>query len=106
MDGALATSMEVGMEVSEAVKEALGYVREAFSEEGISQVGLEEVEHDEYNDVWRVTVGFARPWDLTVSAAQKFMPALGAIEPQARSRTYKVVVLNANGSYAIKNRDV
>ena len=50
------------MDVKEAAKLAKEYVTDLFAEEGISNVGLEEIvfRDDEY---WDVTVGFSRPWD-------------------------------------------
>ncbi len=51
------------MDVKEAISLARDYVKEVFTEEQISAVGLEEVEFDESSDNWHVTIGFTRPWD-------------------------------------------
>ena len=37
------------MDVKEAVRAAMDNVADMYSEEGISQIGLEEVEYDELN---------------------------------------------------------
>ncbi len=47
------------MNVEEAVKIAKNWVAAMYSDEAISNVGLEEVVMDK--DVWRVTIGFSRP---------------------------------------------
>ncbi len=74
------------MDVKEAVKVAKGYVAELFSEEGASNLGLEEVEYEPAQEIWQVTVGFDRKWrspnvveNLTLTAPFK--------------RSYKVVTI-------------
>jgi hypothetical protein len=49
------------MDVKEAVATAKKYVGELFTQEGITNLGLEEIEFDEQAGEWRVTVGFSRP---------------------------------------------
>ena len=53
------------MDVKEAAKLAKDYVVDLFAEEGIGNVGLEEIELRPGPDgsFWSVTVGFSRPWD-------------------------------------------
>ena len=53
------------MDVKEAAKLAKDYIADLFSEEGIGNVGLEEIESSRGPDsnLWIVTVGFSRPWD-------------------------------------------
>lgn len=51
------------MEVKEAVSRAKSYVMALFAEEGIGDLGLEEVEFDELEGAWEVTLGFTRAWD-------------------------------------------
>ena len=50
------------MDVKQAVQTAKEHVVEIFADESIANVGLEEVEFDEMNDVWAVTIGFSRFW--------------------------------------------
>ena len=51
------------------------YVADLFAEEGISNVGLEEIELGADCGFWTVTVGFSRPWDhgglATVTLGQR-----------------------------------
>jgi len=51
------------MDVKEAIRLAKQYVTDLFIQEGIDQIGLEEVEFDDMNNTWLVTIGFSRPWD-------------------------------------------
>lgn len=73
------------MDVKEAVNTAKTYVAELFANEGLSNLGLEEVEFDDSTGAWKVTVGFSRPWDRVPTAIVAI--AQGASPP----RSYKVV---------------
>ena len=65
------------MDVKEAAKLAKEYVADLFAEEGIDNVGLEEIElkPGPSGPLWTVTVGFSRPWDqgglATITLGQK-----------------------------------
>ena len=82
------------MDVKEAAGLAKRYVADLFAEEGIADVGLEEIELDATRGFWEVTVGFSRPWDhgglATISLGKR-----------ALRRSYKVLRVDAdNGSVA------
>ena len=51
------------MDVKEVVKAAKDYITDVFADEGISEVGLEEVEFDLVSRDWKITIGFVRGWD-------------------------------------------
>ena len=51
------------MDVKEAAKLAKDYIANLFADEGITNVGLEEIVRKSPDNVWEVTVGFSRPWD-------------------------------------------
>lgn len=51
------------MDVQEAVRLAKDYVRSVYADEQITNVGLEEIKLDGGTGVWRITIGFSRPWD-------------------------------------------
>ena len=72
------------MDVKEAAKIAKDYVADLFAEEGISDVGLEEIELVSDDSVWEVTVGFSRPWDHVGAAAI-------TLGQKSLRRTYKVL---------------
>ncbi len=89
------------MDVKEAAKLAKDYVADLFAEEGIGNVGLEEIELKPGVDsrFWVVTVGFSRPWDhgglATITLGQKGL-----------RRSYKVLRIDdQNGNVeSVKDR--
>ena len=75
------------MDAKEAAQAAKNYVLELFGDEGIANIGLEEIEMDRSN-CWKITIGFNRTWDRTISSV------LGRDD----DRSYKVIqVSNKNG---------
>lgn len=89
------------MNVKEAVKNAKVYVIDLFSEENLTNVGLEEVEYDDQSGEWVVTIGFSRPWDRSMNTM-----AIIAGNDNPR-RAYKVVRLNNTSGEvsSVKNRE-
>jgi hypothetical protein len=86
------------MDVKAAVDLAKATVADLFAPEGVVNLGLEEVEHDDVQDLWRITVGFSRCWD------QQGVAGMILVAPR---RTYKVVIINKAGlAVAVKNRDM
>lgn len=49
------------MDVKQAVEMAKNHIKDLFENEGISNLGLEEVDFDDQTSVWYVTIGFSRP---------------------------------------------
>lgn len=92
------------MNVKAAVRKALEYVGEVFEAENISNLGLEEVEFDEANKVWKITVGFSRPWDY---AAKSVMSAMANPLGQPK-RSYKVLSIRDDDAdvISIKSHEV
>jgi hypothetical protein len=89
--------MVAKMNVKEAVDVAKRHVAELFAEEGLANLGLEEVEYDDVLDQWRITVGFSRAWDQQGNLASMLAPT---------KRTYKVVVIDKDGkAISVKNRE-
>ena len=85
---------ELAVDVKEAAKLAKEYVADLFADEGIDNVGLEEIELGDDRRFWEVTVGFSRPWDNRGLAAV----TLGQTDLR---RTYKVLRIdNASGNVA------
>ena len=88
------------MNVKEAVNAAKVYVADVFGEEGVYNVGLEEVEYDQHYEVWRVTIGFSRPWN-TVRSALTLVTG-----DSAPRRSYKIVSVNETGEIlSVKQRE-
>ena len=88
------------MGVKEAVSRAKHYVADLFEGENLTNLGLEEVERDTNAGVWRVTVGFSKPWN---TARNAFTAISG--EPIAK-RAYRVVTINNDGEVtSVKRRN-
>ena len=89
------------MDVREAVALARKYLQEVFAEEKIVNLGLEEVEYDDAQHRWSITLGFSRPWDDNSQGRVAVM--LGT----PMKREYKVVKIDDRDKkgIAIKNRE-
>ncbi len=93
----------------EAVRTAKNYVAELFTDETITNVGLEEVVLDDTSNNWEVTIGFSRPWDY-----EKFRnPIAEALaNPLAEHsinrpavRSYKLVYINDDNGHVVSLKD-
>lgn len=89
------------MDVREAVSLAKQHLANLLSDEQIMNLGLEEVEYDDQNGVWCVTLGFSRPWEKP----RNILTALG--QETQPPRTYKVVRVADKDRkvLSVKNRD-
>ncbi len=92
------------MTAQEAVRAAKSYVLEMFAEEGVSNLGLEELEFDDDDNTWRVTVGFSRPWNKQSNPFVATIASGGEIA----QRSYKTVRINGQSAQvlSIRNREV
>lgn len=79
------------MRVDEAVAKAKAFIREVFADEEVSQIRLEEVEFDDNENVWLVTLGLMRP---VVNRLDR-LPSFVSESPLKRS--YKVVKVADEG---------
>lgn len=95
------------IDVKQAVRIALEYVREIFDSDKLSHLGLEEVER--LGGTWLVTVGFSRPWDYPRHDALSSLHPLAQLrDPDKRpDRDYKLVRIDAETGEveSVKNRD-
>ena len=80
----------------EAVAAAKTYLADIYADENISNLGLEEFEHDEAGKRWLVTLSFSRPWNTPRTRAQEVLENLGAVS--SLQRAYKVVTLADDGT--------
>lgn len=90
------------MEVQDAVKLAKKYVADVFRDEEPTNIGLEEIEFDDKDSSWNVTIGFSRPWNSVKTS-------LAAITGETtKKRAYKIVRIRDDDGrmIAIKRRDV
>lgn len=96
------------MEVKEAIAAAKSYVANVFDGDKIQNLGLEEIEFDDTNQLWIVTVGFSRPWDRrTPTLHDQMIGNYGRRDPYRPNRDYKVVsVRDSDGKVvSVRNYD-
>jgi hypothetical protein len=74
----------MNLDTKEAVKLAKDWVGKFFADEGVADIGLEEVRF--HRGVWEITIGFSRSWDVASVAGS----SLGLQRP----RSYKVVLVS------------
>lgn len=89
------------MEVKNVVRLAKAYLVDLIADENPTNIGLEEVEFDDNQRIWSVTLGFSRPWNSVRSA---FTAISG--EPAAK-RAYRVIEISDNDGtvLSMKRRD-
>jgi hypothetical protein len=95
------------MDIKQAAAIAKSQINELFSNEGAENIGLEEIDFDEEKSVWRVTVGFSRPWDRLNENPLVSAVADAYRLQRKRVRDMKVVTLtDADGTVvSVKNRE-
>ena len=87
------------MDVKEAARAARAYIADLFADENVQHVGLEEVEFDDVAEVWNITIGFSRPWELPKEPPKKpvsvvlapVLEELNSPPPPTPQRSYKLV---------------
>ena len=72
-----------------AVKAAKKYLAELFEDESINDIVLEEVVFDKTNDIWKITLSFARPGTMSY--------IFPGSEQLNENRSYKVVHVSKDG---------
>jgi hypothetical protein len=90
------------MDAKQAIKAAKSYVNDIFEDEGLMNLGLEEVKFKEFENCWEITLGFSRPWNANRNSLSGLT---GAQTPQ---RIYKVIVIKDDTGEVIeiRNREV
>ncbi len=85
------------MDVKDATQTAREYITDLFAGEEITNLGLEEVVYDVESAQWRITFGFARPWDRQGDMGVR----MGLKAP----RSYKVVRIDVDNGRVIALTD-
>lgn len=92
------------IDVKEAIKIAKDYVAEVFADEGVFNIGLEEIEHG--GDIWEVTIGFSRKWDKPPRSPFAGLAGYTSEnDDRAITRTYKVVEVAADSGTVLQLRN-
>ena len=91
------------MDVKEAARTAREYITDLFADENVKHIGLEEVEFDHVAEVWNITIGFSRPWELPKDPPKGFTSVLEELKPPLSStqRSYKIVRVRDDDGYVI-----
>ena len=82
-----------------AVKIAKEWLASQLADEGIANIGLEEVRWNK--NVWEITLGFSRPWDI----ARYSIPDIQTPGNRLLPRTYKVIRVNEAKKAVIEMRN-
>lgn len=91
------------MDVKEAIAAAKRYLSEIYADEQVTNLGLEEIEHNTATGNWLITLAFSRPWNTPRTRAQEVLENLGAVSSLKRS--YKVITMTDDGTVlSMKNR--
>ncbi|WP_082430926.1 hypothetical protein [Novosphingobium sp. KN65.2] len=77
------------MDVKEAISIAKSYIADVFADEGVFNIGLEEVEFN--GPKWEVTIGFSRKWDKPPRNPFSSLASVEQPDLRAINRTYKIV---------------
>ena len=80
--------MENPVNMKEAVRTAKEFVVEQFTDEQITEIGLEEIKFDDESNLL-ITIGFLRPWDRS---RHPFTYEAN------KERSYKIVCISSNGT--------
>ncbi len=86
------------MDVKEAAHKAKNYLTDLYSDEAITNVGLEEVEFDDLSRDWSITVGFSRPWNHRG-------PLVSALIEGRSDRSYKAVRIHDADGRVVSLKD-
>ena len=92
------------MGAKEAVRAAKEHIADLFQDEGVMDVGLEELDYrDGGPGVWETTIGFRRVWKGPDPVGNPLAVLSGRTSP----RTYKIVRVSDQGEVlSLKHRQV
>ena len=88
------------MDVKQAAQAATDYVNDLFQAEDIQDLGLEEVEYDNAETEWVITLGFSRPWDFKRPA--NVATIAGRAGPR---RSYKILRIRESDGKVMSLKD-
>lgn len=93
------------MDVKDAVKLAKSYIADIFTDENISHIGLEEVEFQESDNAWIITIGFQRPWKKPVEKLASRLSDFYTSPSQITNRWYKVLEISDETGRVLSMKD-
>jgi hypothetical protein len=75
------------MDVKEAVRSAKRWVLDVMDDEHPANLGLEEVEYNDKEQLWKITLGFSRAWNSSRGA-------LASISAKPQKRAYRTILVD------------
>ena len=92
------------MGAKEAVRAAKEHIADLFQDEGVMDVGLEELDYRDGDlGVWEVTIGFRRVWKRPDPVGHP----LAVLSGRTSHRTYKIVRISDDGEVlSLKHRQI
>ena len=92
------------MDHKDAIAAAKRYLVDVYADEQVTNLGLEEIDHDTAAGTWAVTLAFSRPWNTPRTRAQEVLENLGAVSSLKRS--HKIVTIAEDGAVlSMKTRE-
>jgi hypothetical protein len=92
----------MNIDVNKAIKLCFEYIKDLYNNQNqnIPNLLLEEVELDEYQSQWLITIGFdsfhEKTTTDTLSSSLSIFPKKNSVTTTERERIYKVVRIDAN----------
>jgi hypothetical protein len=80
-------------EMKDAIAKAKHWVADILADETPMNVGLDEIEYDEEERAWKITIGFSRPWNTIQRNA---LTTIAGTQGTPR-RSYRVVTVDRSG---------
>jgi hypothetical protein len=110
MSDDISTDSPPRIDVKEAIRAAKTEVAELLEGEAYQALGLEEVKYDERDNVWLITLGWNRPWDVEKrhSQASGLSATIAGIVPTTTTRqlrTFKKIKIDGKTGAFISMED-
>ena len=83
------------IDVKKAAMNAAGYFVDLYADQKYSDILLEEVEYDEDDNVWHITLGYSPPLTLLESAQDPLSPLSPLSAFSSKERQYKIFTMDA-----------
>lgn len=74
------------MDIKTAVTMAKQYIVDNLADEGVTDIGLEEVEYNDSRRTWSITIGFSRPWN-------RLHNSFAVLAVKRMERSYKILLI-------------
>ena len=83
------------IDVRKAAVSAAGYFADLYADQKYSDILLEEVEYDEDDNVWHITLGYSPPETIPEDVRNQFSPLSPLSSFVTKDRKYKIFRIDA-----------